>query len=255
VFEIGNSLREARLRHGIDLVDAESATKIRSKYLRALEDERFELLPAPTYVRGFLRAYADFLGLDGQLYVDEYSSRYVVGEDEPLLLARRTSRTSRTHRRVESGVLLTALAGIAVATTLVFVAWKWSGDDAVRARDAISGEGLPTTALTPPPPAPAQPAPVRPAKAPTSTDVQLVARRGSCWVSVHRTSATGPLLFEGTLEQGQSKRFSGKRLWLNVGNPSNLDVRLNGKRRRLPGNGSEPVVVLASPRGFARADA
>jgi cytoskeleton protein RodZ len=61
MFEIGNSLREARLRRGIDFADAEHATKIRGKYLRALEDEEFQLLPSETYVKGFLRTYADFL--------------------------------------------------------------------------------------------------------------------------------------------------------------------------------------------------
>ena len=69
-----------------------------SKYLRALEDERFELLPAQTYVKGFLRSYAEYLGLDGQLYVDEYNSRYIAGEDEAPLRARRT-RQSQAHRR------------------------------------------------------------------------------------------------------------------------------------------------------------
>ena len=82
MFEIGSSLKEARLRQGVDLNEAEAATKVRAKYLRALEDERFEILPAQTYVKGFLRAYADYLGLDGQLYVDEFNSRYVPGDDE-----------------------------------------------------------------------------------------------------------------------------------------------------------------------------
>ena len=82
MFEIGNSLREARLRREIDFVEAEPATKIRGKYLRALEDEQFEVLPAQTYVKGFLRTYAEYLGLDGQLYVDEYNSRYVGAEEE-----------------------------------------------------------------------------------------------------------------------------------------------------------------------------
>ena len=84
MFEIGNSLREARLRQQLDFPEIEQATKIRAKYLRALEDEQFELLPAQTYVKGFLRSYAEYLGLDGQLYVDEYNSRFVVGEEEPL---------------------------------------------------------------------------------------------------------------------------------------------------------------------------
>ena len=59
MFEIGNSLREARMRRQIDFPQAEAAIKIRGKYLRALEDEQFELLPAETYVKGFLRTYAD----------------------------------------------------------------------------------------------------------------------------------------------------------------------------------------------------
>src|SRR5919201_1815547 len=97
MFEIGNSLREARLRRHVDFAQAELATKIRGKYLRALEDEQFDVLPAQTYVKGFLRTYAEYLGLDGQLYVDEYNSRFVVGEEEPGPIAR-ASVTRRTRR-------------------------------------------------------------------------------------------------------------------------------------------------------------
>src|SRR5918911_1202150 len=100
MFEIGSSLREARVRQGLDFPELEAATKIRGKYLRALEDEDFAQLPAQTYVKGFLRTYADYLGLDGQLYVDEFNSRYVVGEEEPVLRPRRSS-AGRAHRRVE----------------------------------------------------------------------------------------------------------------------------------------------------------
>src|SRR5947209_7378551 len=73
----GVSLREARVRQGLDYPQVELATKIRAKYIRALEEEEFEVLPSGTYIKGFMRAYADFLGLDGQLYVDEYNSRHV----------------------------------------------------------------------------------------------------------------------------------------------------------------------------------
>src|SRR5919199_6064137 len=90
MFELGNSLREARIRQRLDYPQVELATKIRAKYIRALEDEAFEILPAETYVKGFLRSYADFLGLDGQLYVDEYTSRYAAGEEEAPLRPRRT---------------------------------------------------------------------------------------------------------------------------------------------------------------------
>ena len=83
MFEIGNSLREARLRQHLDFPEVELATKIRGEYLRALEDEAFDVLPAQTYVKGFLRTYADYLGLDGQLYVDEFNSRFGVDGEEP----------------------------------------------------------------------------------------------------------------------------------------------------------------------------
>src|SRR6266516_6640116 len=98
VFEIGNSLREARLRQGLDFPELEQGTKIRGKYLRALEDEQFDVLPAQTYVKGFLRNYAEYLGLDGQLYVDEFNSRNVVGEENPLTRPRRSQAVSRGPR-------------------------------------------------------------------------------------------------------------------------------------------------------------
>src|SRR5437773_10032286 len=121
MFEIGTSLREARLRQGLDFPELEQATKIRGKYLRALEDEQFDLLPAQTYVKGFLRSYAEYLGLDGQLYVDEYNSRYVVGEeDTPLRMRRPAQRSPRP--RVERRVVLLTLHGIAFVPALVLVA-------------------------------------------------------------------------------------------------------------------------------------
>ena len=108
MFEIGNSLREARVRRGIDFAQAEAAIKIRAKYLRALEDDQFELLPAETYVKGFLRTYAEYLGLDGQLYVDEFNSRFVSGEDHEARSARdarplgRSGATGAPKRRSSS---------------------------------------------------------------------------------------------------------------------------------------------------------
>src|SRR4029077_14779742 len=99
VFEIGNSLREARTRKGLDFPELEQGTKIRAKYLRALEDEAFETLPSATYVKGFLRTYADYLGLDGQLYVDEYNVRYGSGDEVLERRVRSTSTVRRTHGR------------------------------------------------------------------------------------------------------------------------------------------------------------
>jgi cytoskeleton protein RodZ len=74
--DIGSTLREARMRARIDISEIETETKIRAKYLRALENEEWDLLPGPTYVKSFLRTYADALGLDGKLLIEEYKLRH-----------------------------------------------------------------------------------------------------------------------------------------------------------------------------------
>jgi cytoskeleton protein RodZ len=70
--EIGETLRDARMRARIDVSEIEATTKIRAKYLRALENEEWGLLPGPTFVKSFLRTYAQALGLDGKALVEEY---------------------------------------------------------------------------------------------------------------------------------------------------------------------------------------
>jgi hypothetical protein len=74
--EIGPTLREARMRARIDITEVEEATKIRAKYLRAIENEEWNLLPGSTFVKSFLREYADYLGLDSRLLVEEFKLRY-----------------------------------------------------------------------------------------------------------------------------------------------------------------------------------
>ncbi len=74
--DIGSTLREARMRARIDITEVEARTKIRAKYLRALENEEWHLLPGSVYVKSFLRTYGDFLGLDSRLLIDEYKRRY-----------------------------------------------------------------------------------------------------------------------------------------------------------------------------------
>src|ERR687883_328711 len=70
--EIGRTLQEARMRAKIDISEVEQGTKIRAKYLRAIENEEWGLLPGPTFVKSFLRTYAEYLGLDAKLLVEEY---------------------------------------------------------------------------------------------------------------------------------------------------------------------------------------
>jgi len=74
--DIGPMLREARMQAGLDIDDVEQRTKIRAKYLRALENEEWALLPGSAFTKGFLRSYADLLGLDPRLLIDEYKRQW-----------------------------------------------------------------------------------------------------------------------------------------------------------------------------------
>ena len=97
--DIGSLLRETRIRNKIDITTVEEATKIRAKYLRALENEEWVVLPGPTYVKTFLRTYAQFLGLDPHLLVDEYSARFEEPEDlEVAAFARRRRVAERAQK-------------------------------------------------------------------------------------------------------------------------------------------------------------
>ena len=231
MFEIGNSLREARVRQGLEYPQIELATKIRAKYIRALEDEQFGLLPAHTYVKGFLRTYAEFLGLDGQLYVDEFSSRFVGDglEDSP----RRVAPRVHQDRGIERKVLVLALAGIAVVTALVIVAWKFG------ASDSATPPAANTQAATP--------------AAPAASGLKLTGVNHGTYVEVRRRSATGAVLLQATLARGKVERIDGRRFWLYVRRASGVRVSLGGKAVALPAGHNLRLVV--TPSRTARAGA
>jgi cytoskeletal protein RodZ len=104
--EIGATLREARMRARIDVSEIEAQTKIRARYLRALENEEWDLLPGPTFIKSFLRTYATALGLDGKALVEEYRLNFEhPGEQElqPIGHQRRAGRPSSDTGGTPSG--------------------------------------------------------------------------------------------------------------------------------------------------------
>lgn len=217
MFEIGSSLREARTRRGLELDAVQRALRIRRRYLEALENDRFDQLPGEVYARGFLREYAEFLGLDGSLYVEEYNARYAQREELPLAAAPSLARP-RGGRRLGIGLL----AAAAVAAAAVGVAFL-----------GRSGHG------SRPPAAPQQAARVtRPAHhrhtrattEPRVARLTLTAARGNCWLGIRVGSAGGPTLYWQTLTQGRTISFPVRRpLWVRIGAGDNLDATLGGK--------------------------
>ena len=243
MFEIGNSLREARYRQQLELSEVEQATKIRSRYLKALEEEAFDALPAQTYVKGFLRTYADYLGLDGQLYVDEYNSRYSAGGEEPRepVVARRTA--SSPHRRFERRGVLLALAGIGVLVVVVIAAFTFGGHDNTGSQIPNLGTSTPKTKTKTKTTATTHKAVVAPARA-AKFRFFVVSTSGNCWMEVRNYSVNGRTLYTGTLQLHQSQRFVARRLWIDFGSPGNVSASVNGQAVTIPGGGRTVTVQV-----------
>jgi cytoskeleton protein RodZ len=221
VFEIGSALREARERRGVTFEDAEEATRVRARYLVALEEERFADLPGDAYARSFLREYGTFLGLDGNQLVAEYDLRFAAREPsyvEPVSFARR-------RWTVRRWLVVLAPPSLVAVVVLAFV---------------VPGGGRrapspPTVTRSSPPPKPVRPRPVAaPRPRPSPPRLELAALRGDCWLEIHAGSQRGPLLYEGILARGGSLELARRFLWIRIGAPSSLVVSLNGKALPLP---------------------
>jgi cytoskeleton protein RodZ len=225
MFQIGDSLREARARRGFTPADVHKAIRIRERYLTALEEERWDMLPGEAYTKGFLRTYSEYLDLDGQLYIDEYNARIARHNEEgPPLVA----HPSVDVRHLRRGVVA-ALAGIVVvgATVGGLAAWRLGGTTHGTPQNAAPPAGGASVAAAAPSKTTPSPAPATAAK-PTFTSI--TAARGRCWLLVRAGGPNGTVLFEGVLEQGQAKRFPvASRLWVRMGRPNVLDIMLAGK--------------------------
>jgi cytoskeleton protein RodZ len=122
--EIGATLRAARMSARIDVSEIEAQTKIRAKYLRALENEEWDLLPGPTFVRSFLRTYAQALGLDAKAIVEEYRLNYERPSEaalEPIVSTPRSNpqKRSRVPGRPSRGYM--ALVGVVGVVIVLLV--------------------------------------------------------------------------------------------------------------------------------------
>ena len=232
MFEIGSSLREARVRQQLGFEELEARTKVRAKYLRFLEEERFEQLPDHAYTKGFLHVYADALGLDGRLYVEEYNLRFIGGEEATAPRAPRApiGRQRRRNRR-ESGTVGVALAAILLVTALVIAAWRFGGHDEPQV-DGVNAPGTRAATST--------------KRTATQQQVTLTVRavRGPSFMEVR--SGNGTPLYTGTLEKGQTQRFTKKSLSLSVDRPRNVVVKVNGARFVFPPGGRALTVSGAT---------
>jgi len=244
MFEIGGSLREARLKRNLTPADVQKAIRIRDRYLQALEEERWELLPGDAYVKGFLRTYADYLGLDGSLYVDEYNSRFA-HPDEPQLVPQRFERTGA---RLGGVGFLRPLVVIAIIVAIVaaVAAWQLSGSSGGQQAGSPPPTTTPTTTAAHTPP---KTKPKKPVAVALPSRAVIVASRGNSWLWVRSGSAAGPTVYEGTLLQGKTLpvNLQNGPVWIRIGAPT-VDIRLGG--RLVHGLPTQVGNVLLTRRGI-----
>jgi cytoskeleton protein RodZ len=256
MFAIGDSLREARTRRGLSSADVQKGIRIRERYLTALEEEKWELLPGEAYTKGFLRTYAEFLGLDGNLYIEEYNARIAAHDEEPLV-----PHTLAPAHKARRGVVRTLLGILVLALAIAgLAAWGMGGStpnaaktgaSALQVQDASAATAKPVKARAIPhaQPLPASPS-AKPAAIAPARKTVITASRGRCWLSVRTGGANGHILFQGILEQGRTLHYTlGPSLWVRMGRPGNVDISLGANLvRGLPAQPGNVLLTRSGPQ-------
>jgi cytoskeletal protein RodZ len=230
--EIGETLREARMRGRIDVSEIEAETKIRAKYLRALENEEWDLLPGPTFVKTFLRTYADALGLDGKALVEEYRKSAEPPSDPIEPIARPSRRVRGSPEGGPSRGYLALVAVVSVVIVLLIVGLVSRGGNGSTSTGTTGGGAGNTSArhghraLAARPPA---------------TRVVTVSMQATGTVYVCLLGENGRVLVPGrTLTAGEkTPTFSAKHFELTLGNNA-VTLLIDGT----------PRIVHASPRAI-----
>jgi cytoskeleton protein RodZ len=221
--EIGDQLREARMRSRVDIAEVEAATKIRAKYLRALEDEEWDLLPGPTFVKTFLRTYADHLGLDARNLVEEYRQRYERPSQQELtpLRPNLSGRRGRRRRLVIAPWMVLG-AGFLALVAALYVLGTWGDGEQQPGADETE-RTAPAVQTATPTPAPRRRRPAVPQR--VRLRIEAV---GPVSVCLERGDGT-PLIDNVTLDAGErSARFRGRRFVASFGTGAAV-MRVNGR--------------------------
>jgi cytoskeletal protein RodZ len=220
------------MRQRLDITDVEAQTKIRAKYLRALENEDFGMLPGATFVKSFLRTYAEFLGLDPHLLVEEYRIRHDPRDESELTPFARPPRGRERRRPPRSPAWLPVVAAVVAILVVLFILGLTGGGS--------SGDNqASTTATTTTTAKKAKKKAARPAKRvprrPRTVKLR-VAPAAATYVCVDKGAGT-KVVFEGTL--ASPKSWKARHLRINLGRRG-VRITVNGRRVSVPA-GSNPI--------------
>jgi hypothetical protein len=218
------------MRQRLDITDVEAQTKIRAKYLRALENEDFGMLPGATFVKSFLRTYAEFLGLDPHVLVEEYRITHDPRDESELTpFARAPAGRERRRPPRRPAWLPVAAAVVAILALLLVLGLTGGGS-------SDQGAKPPSTTTTT---KKKKAAPAQPTKRPTARarTVKLrIVPAAPTYACVDKGIGTN-VVYEGTL--ARSKSWTAKHLRINLGRRA-VRITVNGKRVSVPA-GTDPV--------------
>jgi cytoskeleton protein RodZ len=246
--QIGSILREARIRMGLNLKQVSEITKIRVKYLEALEEDDYGAIPGPTFIKAYLRTYASMLRLDADSLVEEYRTSYErrkssQSEFYDLTLEQMSSRSMRGRkkrpvRNTRRGYTLAGVLAIVAVVVLAYVGSRPGQGEAVIDGNSVGGVtttlssatsttlgGVATTSTT--------------EAVYTGGDVTLRVRAtGDCFIIIKELDANGKVVASKVLKSGEDVTAQGaKRYWVNLGEPDAVQVFINGVRHQVSGEG------------------
>jgi cytoskeleton protein RodZ len=238
--DIGETLREARLRARIDITEVETRTKIRAKYLRAMENEEWDLLPGDVYVKSFLRTYGEFLGLDTRQLVDDYKRRYERPTDHEL----RPIAPPGRERKPARGPLIAPwmVIGVVLVAVVVLLVVVGNANKTKTAQSSVS----PTVATTRRPRPRRHHATTIPATKPQTVKLQLVPT-GQLYVCL--VDGNGKTLIPGRIfDAGQPiPTVTARKLLLTLGNAA-VKMKVNGTTVNVAAS-STSIGFLLQPSG------
>jgi cytoskeleton protein RodZ len=225
---LGDRFRAAREARGLSLSDVSEQIRIRSVYLAAIEDENWKAIGAAVYVRGFLRTYARFLGLDPEEVVTAFNG--AVRPSEEAAPAPLPSR-ERPSKRGSLMVWIAAAVAMVLVAYVFYNALTMRREAAPIASQSAAASPLPSIVASPSgarlaasPVSSAQPsAPGGSADGPKSLALVLSA---PSWL---RVTVDGSVSMEGTFPAGTSKTFHGKNALVRIGNAGGVEIYVNGK--------------------------
>ncbi|MGI9952506.1 RodZ domain-containing protein [Moorellaceae bacterium AZ2] len=225
---IGEELRRAREEKGITLREAEEATKIRLKYLEALEKEDFRQFPGRVYAVGFLRSYARYLGLDPRELVEELKAELPSEEEEEY---KAPSSPEEYQQKGKKKGLRRWLTVFLVLFLLWGLNYLYNRSRPVSDGGLQSPPPAGNNTVTPPSaqPAPSPSSEPPPAQAPqvSGVEVKVYVRERECWIGVR---IDGQDSFSGTLKAGETRSFRGEEsITLTLGSAGVAEVTVNGE--------------------------